>query len=57
MHIAKTIEMDAYLFFINSMLYKMHEYIKMLSQLMHFDLNICFKINKTKYERDYKLNI
>ena len=36
-------------------MYKIHVYFKTLSlvQLMHVDLNMCFKINKTKsiYER------
>ena len=60
MHIAKTIVINTYLFFKNSMISKIRVYFKTLSlvQLMHVDLNMCFKINKknTKsiYERDKK---
>ena len=56
MHIAKTIVIDTYLFFKNGMImvYKIHVYIKTLSlvqlHVMHVDLNMCFKINETKYK-------
>ena len=53
MHIAKTVVIDTYLFFKNSMKYKIHEYFKTpsLVQLMHVDLNIFFKSIK-QYEGD-----
>ena len=51
MHIPKTIAIDTYLFFKNSIIYKVHVHVYFktlnLAQLMHVDLNMCLKINKT----------